>query len=182
MECRRFGMEEKMLSKKDRQVRISTLLGRYSEIQGDFTVKGSARIDGRINGNVSSDGTLIVGASGSINGNVTADAVMVGGEILGDIQAPGKVELTSTAKVLGDITTNLIVIDENAVFQGKCDMNQTEPDRKARAKAVKAGKKSAKAAIEEALKEVEEEANREAAAQEESMLSQRMSGENDSLL
>lgn len=159
-----------MFNREEKEVQISTLIGCNSEIQGDFNVQGSARIDGKVNGNVTVTGTLIVGAAGSIDGNVTAQAVMIGGEVLGDIQAPEKAELTATARVLGNITTTVIVIDENAVFQGKCDMNQQEPDKKAKArtaKAVKAGRKSAKAALEEALKEVEEEASREANVQTE---------------
>lgn len=158
-----------MLSKKEKQVKISTLIGKDCELSGDFSTQGSARIDGRVSGNVTVTGTLIVGAAGSITGNVSARAVVIGGEVLGDVSAPEKTELTATARILGDITTKVIVIDENAVFQGKCDMNQTVPDKKAKAKntkAVRAGKKSAKAAIAEALKEVEEEANRESSSQE----------------
>ena len=66
-------------------------------------------------------------------------------------------ELTSTARVIGDITTGGLVIDEKAVFQGRCDMNQDAGKKpKPNNKAVKAMKKSAKSAIVEALKEVEE--------------------------
>lgn len=158
-----------MLNNKGKQVQISTLIGTGSELAGDFSVQGSARVDGKVNGNVTVTGTLIVGSTGSISGNVEAKAVVIGGEVLGDVNAPDKTELTATAKVLGDIATKIIVIDENAIFQGKCDMNQTAPEKKAKSRPVKtarAGRKSAKAAIAEALKEVEEAANREAAAQE----------------
>lgn len=159
-----------MLGKNEKkQVQISTLIGKNSELDGDFSMKGSARIDGKVNGSVTVTGALIVGTTGNINGDVSAESVMVGGEITGSINAPEKAELTATARVLGDITTKIIVIDENAIFQGKCDMNQAAPDRKAKSRAVKAaraGRKSAKAAIEEALKEVEEEASRETAGQE----------------
>lgn len=154
-------MEEKMLGKKNAEVKISTLLGQGAEINGDFNAKGSARLDGKVNGNVSVSGTLILGAGSVINGDVTADIMIIGGEIVGTVTAPTRAELTSTARVLGDIATNIIVIDEHAVFQGRCDMNQEVPDRKARnnaAKAIRAGRKTAKAAIAEALKEVEEEA------------------------
>lgn len=152
------------MKNKEKQVQISTLIGKGSELAGDFSAQGSARIDGRVNGNVTVTGTLIVGSKGSISGNVSAKAVVIGGEVLGDINAPEKTELTATAKVLGDIATQIIVIDENAIFQGKCDMNQAAPDKKAKsriAKATRVGKKTAKAAIAEALKEVEEAANRE---------------------
>lgn len=162
--------EETDLNNKEKQVKISTLIGKGSELTGDFSVKGSARIDGKITGNVNVTGTLLVGATGSVNGNVSANAIVVGGEVQGDIVASEKTELTATARVLGDITTKVIVIDENAVFQGRCDMNQNAPEKKAKPKvapkAARVGKKSAKAAIAEALKEVEEEASREAVMQE----------------
>lgn len=153
------------MKKNNGEVTISTLIGRGTELQGDFTAKGSARIDGKVNGNVTVDGTLILGAGALVDGDISAMAVLIGGEVVGNINAPEKTELTSTAKVIGNITTGAIVIDEHAVFQGGCDMNQATPDRKNRsntAKAVRAGRKSAKAAIAEALKEVKEEEQREA--------------------
>ncbi len=158
------------MSSKTKQVKINTLVGKGSDIAGDFSAQGSARIDGKVVGNVTVTGTLIVGATGSINGNVSAKSVVVGGVVIGDVDAPEKIELTATAKVLGDISTKVIIIDENAVFQGNCNMNQSDADKKAKAKVapkvVRAGRKSAKEAIEEALKEVAEEANREAAVSE----------------
>lgn len=144
-----------MLNKKDKEIRIGTLLGRGTELEGDFSAQGSVRIDGTIKGNVTVSESMIIGATGNIEGNISAKSIVVGGEVLGNIDAPEKAELTATARVLGDITTNTIVIDEHAVFQGKCDMNQAVPDRKTRNKAVQAGKKSAKAALAEALREVE---------------------------
>lgn len=153
------------MKKNNGEVTISTLIGRGTELQGDFTAKGSVRIDGKVNGNVTVGGSLILGAGALVSGDVNAASVLIGGEVVGNINAKEKTELTSTAKVIGDITTGVIVIDEHAVFQGKCDMNQTVPDRKNRsntAKAVRAGRKSAKAAIAEALKEVKEEEQKEA--------------------
>lgn len=153
-----------MMGKKNTEVKISTLIGKGCELSGDFSAKGSVRIDGKVDGNVTVTGSLLVGAGGSINGNVSAMSVLIGGEVVGNVDAPEKAELTATAKVLGDITTKVIVIDENAVFQGKIDMNQTVPDRKSRsntAKAIRVGRKTAKAAIAEALKEVEELESRE---------------------
>ena len=152
-----------MVNKKNTEIKITTLIGQGCEIAGDVTAQGSARIDGKVNGNVTVTGSLLVGAGGVIDGNVTAQAVLIGGEVLGNVNAPDKAELTATAKVIGDITTAVIVIDEKAVFQGKIDMNQTVPERKGKpnAKVARAGRKSAKAAIAEALKEVEELASRD---------------------
>ncbi len=153
------------MGKKEKEVQISTLLGQGSEISGDFTAQGSARIDGDVDGNVTVTGTLIVGATGSIAGNISAKAAIVGGEVIGNITAPEKTELAPTARVFGDIATTVIVIDEKAIFQGRCDMNQDVSDKKNRVrsgKVLRENRKSAKSAIAEALKEVEEESAREA--------------------
>ena len=147
---------------KNKDVRITTIIGKGAECNGDFNAEGSVRIDGVINGDVTVNGTLIVGTTGCINGDVNARTAVVGGEIYGNVIMTEKTELTSTARVIGNITTLLIVIDENAVFQGNCNMNQDVSGKRARpsSKAVRAGKKSAKEALAEALKEVEE-ANRD---------------------
>ena len=142
---------------KNNDVKITTIIGKGAECNGDFSAEGSVRIDGTINGNVMVTGTLIVGATGSINGDVDAKSTIVGGEIIGDVRVADRTELTGTAKLIGNITTAIIVIDENAIFQGSCNMNQDVPGKRTRpaSKVVRAGKKSAKEAIEEALKEVE---------------------------
>lgn len=147
-----------MSGKKDNAV-ITTILGKGCVVNGDFTVKQSARIDGEILGDVYVTGTLIMGTGARIDGNIEADEAIIGGDVVGNIQAQSKVELTVTAKVIGDITTNVIVIDENAIFQGRCNMNQDAPQRKNPAvkKAIKEGRRSAKAALQEALREVQEE-------------------------
>ncbi len=145
---------------KKKELKITTIIGKNSVVDGNYQATGSVRLDGTIEGDVKISGNMIIGASGKIHGNLEAGSTVVGGEVIGNIIAPNKTELTATARVIGDIKTDLIVIDEKAIFQGKCDMNQVESKPKRRpARENKAGKKSAKEALREALKEVEEEAN-----------------------
>lgn len=140
---------------KKRETQISTIIGMGAVCNGDFASDGSVRIDGTVNGNVTVTDTVIVGASGCIHGDITSRMVVIGGEVYGNLNVPEKVELTSTARVIGDLTTSGLVIDEKAVFQGRCDMNQDVSKKvKLNNKAVKAMKKSAKSAIVEALREV----------------------------
>lgn len=144
--------------KMNKEMEITTIIGRGAKCGGDFSAKGSARIDGVIDGDVTVEGTLIVGASGRIDGNVKAQAVTVGGEIIGDVHVSDKVELTATARVIGNISTSLIVIDEKAIFQGSCDMKQDASGKRPRipSKALKAESKDAKATVTEMLKDVQE--------------------------
>lgn len=151
-----------MRKKNSLNAKISTILGKGCVLNGDFNADGSARIDGTVNGNVIVKGMLILGVGGKIIGDIEATGVIIGGHVIGNIDAPEKLEVSAHAKVIGDIKTKILVIDEKAIFQGKCDMYQEEAGKKAAtvkpgAKATRAGKKSAKAAIAEALKEVEEE-------------------------
>jgi len=145
-----------MIGKKS-EIRITTIIGRDAECNGDFSTGGSVRIDGTINGNINASETVILGATGVVNGDIVAKVAIIGGEIIGSINAPEKTELTSTARVIGDINTKTIVIDENAIFQGSCNMNQDASEKrpKPNSRAVKTGKKTAKAAIEEALRDMD---------------------------
>ena len=150
------------MKKNSVNAKISTILGKGCVLNGDFNADGSARIDGTVNGNVVVKGMLILGVDGKINGDVQSTGALIGGSVIGNIDSHDKLELSSSARVLGDIKTQVLVIDEHAIFQGKCDMYQETPAAKKTlakpsVKAARAGKKSAKAAIVEALKEVEEE-------------------------
>jgi len=142
---------------KKRETQITTIIGVGAECNGDFKSDTSIRIDGVVNGNVIVANTVIVGASGVINGDITAQIVVIGGEVYGNLNVPEKVELTSTARVIGDITTNGLVIDEKAIFQGSCNMNQDASKKpKQSSRALRAGMKSSTSAVAEALRNVEE--------------------------
>ena len=146
--------------KKGEVTEIKTILGKGCVVGGDFTCETGARIDGTMEGNVKVGGQLIVGESGVIRGDVECTGIILGGIIVGDVLAPERAELISTAKLMGDLKTAAIVIDEKAIFQGKCDMYQEEPEGAAKTKKrkgpAKTAKRSAKAALAEALAEVKE--------------------------
>ena len=112
------------MKKNNVNAKISTILGKGTVLNGDFNADGSARIDGTVNGNVVVKGMMILGVDGKINGDVQATGALIGGSVVGNVDAPDKLEMSSTAKVLGDIKTKVLVIDEHAIFQGKCDMYQ----------------------------------------------------------
>ena len=119
-------------NKKDTTVdpaleQVGTIIGPGAVLDGPLTTKDSTRIDGTVKGNVTISGALIVGQEGKITGTVSAMNAYIAGEVTGNISAPqGKVEISDTGKVIGDVTCKGIVIDENAVFSGQCDMTGIE--------------------------------------------------------
>ncbi|MCR4902269.1 MAG: polymer-forming cytoskeletal protein [Butyrivibrio sp.] len=119
-----FNKKTETASPESAFAQVVTIIGTGAIIDGPFTTKDSTRIDGTVNGNTTISGSLIVGQDGKINGTVTAQNVFIAGEINGNISAVnGRVEISDTGKITGDIVCKTIVIDENAVFQGKCTMN-----------------------------------------------------------
>ena len=102
---------------------LNTIVGKGSSITGDMKVQNSLRIDGQVNGHVSSTDTVIIGRDGGVVGNVKAKHVLLAGKVNGNISTTGKVFLETTASISGDITAVQLVVDEGAVFDGKCKMS-----------------------------------------------------------
>lgn len=119
-------------NKKDTTVdpaleQVGTIIGPGAVLDGPLTTKDSTRIDGTVKGNVTISGALIVGQEGKITGTVSAMNAYIAGEVTGNISAPqGKVEISDTGKVIGNVTCKGIIIDENAIFSGQCDMTGIE--------------------------------------------------------
>lgn len=103
--------------------KLNSIIGVDTVFTGTLRTKETTRIDGKIEGDVFSEGTLVIGQTGQIAGNVKSVNIIVAGEIKGDISVTEKVEVVSTGRIFGDISTKGLVIDEHAVFQGKCIMN-----------------------------------------------------------
>ncbi|MDC7294900.1 MULTISPECIES: bactofilin family protein [unclassified Butyrivibrio] len=144
-----FGKKETTFDASLEQV--GTIIGQGAVLDGPLTTKDSTRIDGTVKGNVTISGALIVGQEAKIVGTVSAQNVYIAGEVNGNISAPqGKIEISDTGKVYGDVTCKGIIIDENAVFAGKCDMtglDKTSADiAKERAAADKAASAESSAA------------------------------------
>ncbi len=103
--------------------RINSILGPGTVLDGNFTTKETTRIEGIVNGDVTSEGTIILGEKAKINGNVRARNIIVGGAVVGDVTVDMKIEITATGSIEGDIATTSLIIDENAVFRGNCTMH-----------------------------------------------------------
>ncbi len=116
------------MAKEEAQINI---IAHSSRFEGKITSPGSLRVDGQVNGDISLAGDLVVGANGDITGNVEAQTVTVGGKISGNITAKAKLLLENKARIKGDIRASKLVIDEGAMFDGKCDMSgDKRPDQK----------------------------------------------------
>ena len=101
-------------------ISINTIIGKGSAISGDLKVNGFIRIDGDIDGNLETDGNVIIGENARLRGNLTAKSVIIGGIIKGNIHAAESVKVLSEAAVIGDILSKKVQVEASAVFHGHC--------------------------------------------------------------
>jgi len=103
---------------------LNTIIGRGSVIEGTLTVQSSLRVDGKIIGTVQVADSLIVGKDGEIEGEVRVKNAVIGGKVKNKIIASGKVVLEAKSIVFGEVKTSRLVIDEGAIFEGRCTMGE----------------------------------------------------------
>ena len=100
-----------------------TIIGAGTVIEGVLKASASMRIEGTVNGDITSEGVVVIANEGVVNGNITAVDVKISGTVEGNLTIVGKTELIANGKLTGDIKTGSLSIDETAIFQGNCKMN-----------------------------------------------------------
>ena len=105
-----------------------TILTPGCHFSGKLFCRGTTRIGSKVEGEIVSEGLLIVEDTALINADVQAEEVIVQGVVRGTLRAKKKVELASTARCDGDITAAALVINEGAVFNGSMSMGAKESE------------------------------------------------------
>ncbi len=111
---------------KNDSIKELNFIGAGTIVEGKIKSPGSIRIDGKMIGEISAGENLAVGNTGDVEGNITARNITIGGNLKGTIMAQEKLVFESKAVVKGDIRAGKLVIDEGAVFDGKCTMTDAK--------------------------------------------------------
>lgn len=119
-----------MLSKKEEQTgEILTWLGKESSFEGKLSLKHSLRIDGKLKGRLETTESLTVGRGGEIDGDeIKVKNAVIGGTVIGNIIATGKVTLEASSVFRGEMKTKKLVIHDGAIFEGRCSMSDQPVD------------------------------------------------------
>ncbi|HOF34282.1 MAG TPA: polymer-forming cytoskeletal protein [Spirochaetota bacterium] len=102
---------------------VNNLIGENSYFTGKFNINGSLRIDGRFEGKSLQAEQLYIGPNGKMKTNIEAVSVIVEGLVVGNISASGRVMLMPTAKILGDIKTPELIIQNGVILEGRCTIS-----------------------------------------------------------
>lgn len=127
----------------------ATTLGEDTEFSGTLKFGKTLKILGKFEGDLASEGSLIVGRTGEVKAEIKVGSVVVEGHVTGNITATELVDLRSTAELYGDIKSAKIKIEEGVVFVGKSDVrpkDKAAPEVKAPANAPAEKKDEKKAA------------------------------------
>ena len=100
----------------------ATVIGNDVVIKGEITVEKGLRVDGQIEGAVTTKGRVHVGKTGTLNAEVNGGSVIVEGKVKGNVTATDRVTLEATSNVSGDLCATKLVVNEGATFVGKVNV------------------------------------------------------------
>lgn len=117
--------ESDSMARDIKEGRLSGFVGHGTTLTGETEFHAMLRVDGHLIGTVKSEsGTLIIGTNGQVDANIAVAAAMINGTVNGDIVATEKLQLGRTARVMGNIHSPRLIVEEGAILEGNCSMLQ----------------------------------------------------------
>jgi|SRR5690554_1739191 len=113
---------KKMAKNNDVDASAINIIRNGTEITGDIICKGDIRIDGKLIGNLKSEGKVVVGENGIVEGSVKCAYATISGGMKVNITVNELLTLKSTANLVGEISANKLQIEPGANFSGNCKM------------------------------------------------------------
>ncbi|MHA0856496.1 bactofilin family protein [Paenibacillus sp. CMAA1364] len=111
--------------KEKESLATDTLIGQGSEMTGKLKCEANLRIEGKFNGEIESTQDVTVGESAEARSNIYAREVIIAGKVYGDISATGKLTITPTGQMFGDVSSSSLIIMEGGALSGKSTMSPT---------------------------------------------------------
>jgi cytoskeletal protein CcmA (bactofilin family) len=108
----------------------SAAIGKAVKINGQIQSKEDLFVDGDVEGTLEApDHRLTIGPNGKVHATIKAREVVALGNIQGNVEAADKIEIRKEARLIGDIRTARIIIEDGAYFKGSIDIVKSEPTK-----------------------------------------------------
>jgi cytoskeletal protein CcmA (bactofilin family) len=121
MLSRRIHKLEKDDSQETEEKTIDIEAGMEGNIK--FSSPVNLKISGRFEGELDTKGVLIIGEKADVHATVIkGENITIAGKVRGDIVSSKRLELSSSAKVIGNIKTPLLIVNQGALLKGDCQM------------------------------------------------------------
>ena len=105
---------------------VGAYLGPGTKINGKLQFDGQATIDGEVEGEIVAQAHITVGQQATIKGKISAASILVQGKVMADVQADKRLEVQPPGSVVGDVTTQSLVIGDGAILEGHVSMKKNE--------------------------------------------------------
>lgn len=106
----------------DVETKINGLIDKGCSMEGKLAFDGSVQINGDFRGEIVSDGTLLVGPDAKVEGRIQVGSAIVEGNLQGTVEAKTRIDLRRGSRMIADIRTPAIGIEDGAIFHGSCCM------------------------------------------------------------
>lgn len=103
--------------------KLPNIIGNGTRIVGDIETNGDLRVDGSIEGNIKSQGKVVLGQAGSIKGTVKCANSELSGFFEGKIEVSDLLSLKGTSTFKGEMTVGKLSVEPGATFIGTCNMS-----------------------------------------------------------
>jgi cytoskeletal protein CcmA (bactofilin family) len=103
---------------------VVAFVGKGVEFKGMISYSGTVRIDGFLDGEIHTEGTLLVGEEAVLTAKVSAGTIVCMGKITGDVVAKEKIKLLAPAVLNGGVKTPMISVEDGVLFNGTLEMTQ----------------------------------------------------------
>lgn len=100
-----------------------------TRFHGELQFETTFRVEGKVEGTVVSSGTLVIGDGGEVDGDIRVGQLFVSGVVRGTVKASRRIQLCAEGKAFAELETPSLVIEDGAIFDGRCTMTrQAEPE------------------------------------------------------
>ena len=97
---------------------FATVLGPDAVFKGELSFEKGMRVQGRVEGKINTPGRLHVAKEAKVQADVDAGAIIVEGDVRGNLTASDRIELKNSARYEGDLACSKLTVDEGATFSG----------------------------------------------------------------
>ncbi|MDE3035478.1 MAG: polymer-forming cytoskeletal protein [Nitrospirota bacterium] len=118
--------QETVVPSTEKDENVIAFVGKGVEFKGIISYNGTVRIDGVLDGEIHTEGTLLVGEEAVLTAKVSAGTVVSKGKITGDIIAKEKVRLLAPAVLNGSVKAPMLSMEEGVLFNGNIEMSRAE--------------------------------------------------------
>lgn len=108
--------------KPNSEVMERNLIAKNTTIVGEVLSEGDFRIDGVLEGNLKTNGRVIIGASGNVKGVIATTNADIEGTFSGELKVEKTLTLKETANITGDVVVGRLSVEQGATFNASCTM------------------------------------------------------------